>query len=614
MIKILAVNLIFIFYSYKVTFGKNKDCEVIKYVSHVKVSYQKLITTDTVIFKVNNRMGDNYTDITIPYSKRSGLSGLSVWLEDGNGKLIRYVKKDEITEHSEYSHYTFYSDNLVKRFHPQHNYYPYHVCYSYTITENEFIDVADWSPRVKENVPVNDAILYCDIPKDFKVHIFKENIQSENIDTLSGNVRYKWMASYNNSNEDEEYSPSENLILPKIYITPEIFKYGVKGSFTSWQTFGKWVADLNKGADELPENEKNIALSLVKNANTNLEKTKILYSYLQQHTHYVNVTIDKGGYKPYPAEYVAQNKYGDCKALSIYMKALLKAVGINSYYTLINSGLTPESLTINFPFPEFNHAILIVPLSNDTLWLDNTDNLSPFGYINSSIQNREALMIDGLKSKIIRCPAKTSSENLNLKMYDFKIEDNNRTLLIANYTYKGINYEFFNYLKSNASEYDKDQYIHKRFAYFNCDSLSWNLSNKYIDSAQIDLSAGIILSDFFKHIDNSIIIPYLQISMPDFQTPTKRKSPVFFPYPICERDIIVYHITKNRTINGLPEIKSIISDFGKYNCEIKITDDSITIIKDLLLKPMYIPLSSYKDFYQFISSVQEFEKKVIVLN
>ena len=333
MIKILAVNLIFIFHSLIAIYGNNKDCEIIKYVSHIKVSGQKLYTTDSVVFKVNNRMGDNYTDISIHYSKERGLSGLSVWLEDNNGKLIRMVKKDEITEQSEFSNYTLYSDNFVKKFHPQHNYYPYHVCYSYTITENEYMDIASWSPLVKENIPVNGAILFCETPKDFKIHIYKKNIQTENIDTINGIIRYKWMASYTKSIQDEEFTPSERSTVPLIYITPENFKYGVKGSFTSWQTFGKWVTDLNDKADELPENEKIIALSLVKNTVSNLEKTKILYTYLQNHTHYVNVTIKNGGYKPYPAEYVAQNKYGDCKALSIYMKALLKAVGINSYYT-----------------------------------------------------------------------------------------------------------------------------------------------------------------------------------------------------------------------------------------------------------------------------------------
>ena len=287
---------------------------------------------------------------------------------------------------------------------------------------------------------------------------------------------------------------------------------------------------------------------------------------------------------------------------------------LNSHYTLINSDLTPDSLTINFPFREFNHAILIVPLSKDTLWLDNTDNLSPCGYINSYIQNREAFVIDGLNSKIIRCPAKTAIENLNVKKYDFQVEDNNRTLLSANYSYKGRNYEFYNYLKSGASEYEQDQYIHKRFAYFNCDSLSWNLTHKYIDSAQIDLSARIIFTDFFKHIDKSILLPYLQVSIPDFQTPVKRTLPVFLPFPLYERDTIVYHIPRNSVIKCQPEIKTIITEYGKYYCEIKITTDCITLIKDLLIKPAYIPLSGYRNFYQFITSIQEFEKKVIVLN
>ena len=64
---------------------------------------------------------------------------------------------------------------------------------------------------------------------------------------------------------------------------------------------------------------------------------------------------------PFPATFVDEKKYGDCKALSNYMRALLKAVDIPSYYALIRAGENEEPADFDFPHNNFNHAILCVP-------------------------------------------------------------------------------------------------------------------------------------------------------------------------------------------------------------------------------------------------------------
>ena len=127
---------------------------------------------------------------------------------------------------------------------------------------------------------------------------------------------------------------------------------------------------------------------------------------MQDNTRYVNVTLGIGGMKPYPAEYVSNNKYGDCKALTNYMKALLQCAGIESYYSTIYAGGTaPGSDPLKCPGQQFNHVILAVPLENDTLWLENTSNTNPFAYPGTFTQNRQALLVDGSKSRLVRTPS-----------------------------------------------------------------------------------------------------------------------------------------------------------------------------------------------------------------
>src|SRR5690606_4540730 len=90
---------------------------------------------------------------------------------------------------------------------------------------------------------------------------------------------------------------------------------------------------------------------------------------------------------------VEKTGYGDCKALSNYMVALLGSVGIKGYYSLIMAGENFTPLQTDFPSSQFNHVVVAVPNGSDTLWLECTSQTQPFGYLGSFTDDRYALMI-----------------------------------------------------------------------------------------------------------------------------------------------------------------------------------------------------------------------------
>src|SRR6185437_13760781 len=133
--------------------------------------------------------------------------------------------------------------------------------------------------------------------------------------------------------------------------------------------------------DVLPENTKLQIHALVDTITDVHRKVYALYRYLQKNTHYISVQFGIGGWQPFPADYVANKRYGDCKALSNYMVALLKEAGIKGKYVEIMAEKDAPPMIDKFSCSQFNHAISCVPLDKDTIWLECTNQTVSPGYM-----------------------------------------------------------------------------------------------------------------------------------------------------------------------------------------------------------------------------------------
>src|SRR5690606_19135719 len=115
--------------------------------------------------------------------------------------------------------------------------------------------------------------------------------------------------------------------------------------------------------------------------------------------------------KPFPAQYVHDNKYGDCKALSHYMKTLLDIAEVPSYYTVIYSGDDPPAVKQDSVGIAFNHAVIMIPLDSDTIFLECTSASSPMGFAGSWLGNRKAFIIDGENSRLVNTTHYSPKDN-----------------------------------------------------------------------------------------------------------------------------------------------------------------------------------------------------------
>jgi len=424
-------------------------------------------------------------------------------------------------------------------------------------------------------------------------------------------VIYNWTASYTRLIAPQTYSPDIKTFLPSVSIVPVDFRYDLPGSLVSWSKFGEWQNLLNKDLSDLPPVEINTIKELVKGTTDTKQKVKILYQYLQDHTRYINITIETGGMKPYPASYVSVNKYGDCKALTNYFKSVLECADIKSYYSKVYAGDEVVDVDKSFPSQQFNHIILCVPLHNDTLWLDCTSDMA-FGYLGTFTQGRDVFIVDEGKSYFTHTPELTIEDVIETRKVSFQRKQN-ETLAEFSITYGGDKYENYFSLYSQATETDRNKIFRNNIVKNGFDLINFKMLQPARDSAKITTTYTAQADRIYKVYGNDMIIAVLPLTIPRFEDPKKRNLPVQLDYPICRVDSMEYELPPDYRVASKFTDQLITSEFGSYKCEAIINDKKICVVKHFTLFSGRYSLDKYRGFYEFLSKVIDIESNNLIV-
>jgi hypothetical protein len=296
------------------------------------------------------------------------------------------------------------------------------------------------------------------------------------------------------------------------------------------------------------------------------------------------------------------------------MKSLLEYAGIKSSFVLINAKTQPQKLIEELPSPQFNHVILCVPLDRDTLWIDNTLNASPFNYISSSLQNRKALIVENQNSRIINMPVFKKDGSTLIRKVNVSLSNEKETTVDATFLMKGLYFDFFNDINTEFNKDEQDEIIREYLPINNYEIINWKLNKPNRDSAQIKLTSLFNVNKLVKTIANEKYFNIFPFNGNYFERPENRKTPVNIPLYINRIDSINYLIPESLRVKSVPETIELKSRYGEYFRTILITDHNIEVIKKQILYPSVYSLNEYKGFYDFIKSITDKEKELIILS
>ncbi|MES3629945.1 MAG: DUF3857 domain-containing protein [Longimonas sp.] len=430
------------------------DAIVRRHIEHIEAhevgSVSHHVRKAVTIFSRQGR--DAFGRIHLFHDSFRSIDHLDGWILDAEGTVVAELDDDDLRDYPANDGFSLYRDLRVTIAGLNHSTYPHTIVFEYTVDREGHLDWPVWQPH-HQSASVEHAQYMVDTPEAMQVHYdLRRGAPEPETHRHDDRRVHTWTVRSADAWKAELHGPPWHQQAPAVHVAPHRFAISdTEGTFASWSAFGDWYYGLTEGRQGLSPASTVRAHEVVEEAATRRDSVQALYEYMQDHTRYVSVQLGLGGWQPFDAGYVERTGYGDCKALSNYMQALLEEVGIQAFPVLIHGGSNPPELRDDFPENRFNHMILAVPVEQDTLWLETTSQLLPFGHVPRSIKNRRALLVREEGSHLVELPSSQPEANQRTRVAEVQLTSSGDATASITNRYTGIFQDTPRHRLTNAS-------------------------------------------------------------------------------------------------------------------------------------------------------------------
>ncbi|MCF8273993.1 MAG: DUF3857 domain-containing transglutaminase family protein [Flavobacteriaceae bacterium] len=583
-------------------------------IKSLKHNYKRVVT-------ILNKEGNDFLNAQVYYDNKIIVKTLKATIYNEFGLEINKFKKSDFKDVAAVNDFSLYEDSRVKYLEYTPINYPYTVEFVFETETENTAWIPSWRPLEGYHISTENSTYKIIYDASIGIKTKEKNFSNVNIVNNSNDGILSYKAVNIEALKSEDYSPKFREFAPSLLVSPINFNYeNYTGAINDWNNLGKWINDkLLVGRTTVSAETENLIKKLVDGIDNPIERAKIVYKFVQDNTRYISVQVGIGGIQPFPADEVDKVKYGDCKGLTNYTKALLKIVGVESYYTEVYA--TQESqISLENDFASLlgqaNHVILNIPQENqDDIWLECTSQKMPFGFIGDFTDNRDVFVITPEGGKIKHTKKYTTNENRQVTKGSFTVLNDGSIDLQSVIVSKGIQYDD-KYWIETKSERDLDTYYKKRWNYIN--NLVFNkkeiLNDK--DSIQFIETIKFTATNYSKIVGDRILFNVNTINRTT-QIPDRYRERIL-PLKIYrgfkDVDEVEINLPQDYKIESLPQKVNIENKFGYYSFEITIKNDNILLYnRQFVVNDGEFPKEDYEEFRNFYKEVNKLDNSKIAL-
>ena len=471
-------------------------------------------------------------------------------------------------------------------------------------------------------LPVVNSKCTISFPEDIEVRYLVKNDEEKTVhvsETKKGRQTvYEFTASNLKSKDRYGDAPPRAHFEPHVIFFITSFKddKGQKVNFLSnADDLYKWnsafLKNINTTASVLL---KNLADSLTKGIQSEKEKTRQIYKWVQEHIKYVAFENGLEGFVPRQAADVCSKRYGDCKDMASLLTALLKEAGLKAYFTWIGTRHIPYSYAeVPLPLTD-NHMICTVNIGNEWIFLDGTDPNCIFGTPSEGIQGKQAMVGLGENDyKLLTVPVPTADKNVVVDSTFISVSDKGVKGNSSVYYNGYFGVDAYNRLQyrdeSDTKDYVKAM-VAKGSNKFILNDYSVNKMNA--KDKIINFKTNFEIPDFGKKIADEFYINLnLNLNLDQYNITTtidtaKRKIPVENDFRFQLKNYTILEVPKGFEASYLPENYQYKNDLFAYNISYTKKGDQIIAAQQFTSDCMML---QPKDFSKWNDTVKEVIKQ-----
>ncbi len=471
-----------------------------------------------------------------------------------------------------------------------------------------------------EGIPIKQNKIAFHVPDWLQLDIIEKNFEGYKIKkdkrTEKGITTYTFTADNLPPIKQEPLSLARPFYLPHLVITVRSFSINQNqyNGFKTLDDMYAWYNRLYKKAQNKPEELKTHVQQLLQGKNSDEEKVKSLYYWVQDNIRYIAFEEGYAGFVPQTVQEVYKNKYGDCKGMANLLTEMLKLAGYDAHFAWIGTRDIPYDRTEIQSMCVDNHAISVLYLKDKVFFLDGTEKYASLGKNAYRIQGKQVMVEHGDKYKVERVAHAVAEENIILTKADLALDKDKITGHVK-IEFDGESKSFFHYVYNNIPANKRKDFINALVKLSNNNTEVSDIKTSDFKNRDIPIviEGNVEITDQVTLVDKTCYtnIDFFPATITRFIPDDERQTPIDMDHVFVANDEVSLSLPANAKVETLPESFKTAYANDHLDASYSNMDNKVILKKKMLFNSPVIHPAQFKEWKDFLTKIKEFNRSNI---